>query len=257
MEQFPWPATGQRFHRGDWWGSLIFPTATALFNAVSEVSSHAWPPEAFLHKGSRVALALVCCLLVATIQSSAPMPLRNYKLEHSLVSLALPGLPVQEAVLDQELLLCLNIGGCSLFVQHLVEGCPKCITRCPQVLGNLIENWVLLLFLFPIGDIGGGQPCWPSLHRHLLETFLMVWSRPDSLLSTLFYGRDSIVEYSLDSWMWDLVQVLLNLLIRESFIHPTQEVGNCIIFTFLVLQGEVVASETSYPSLPCSIQIGR
>ena len=148
MQQFSWPATGQRFHRRDWWGSLIFPAVTALFDVVSEVSSHAWPPEAFLHKGGRVALALVCCLSVATIQSSAPMPLRNYKLEDNLVGLPLPGLPVQEAVLDQELLLCLNVGGCSLFVQHLVEGFPKCITWHPQVLGNLIEDWVLFCSCF-------------------------------------------------------------------------------------------------------------
>ena len=85
----------------------------------------------------------------------------------------------------------------------------------------------------------------------------MVWSWPDSLLSMLFQGCDSVVEYSLDPWVWDLVQVLLDLLVREAFIHPTQEVGNHIVFTFLVLQGEVVASKMSYPSLPCSIQIGR
>ena len=194
---------------------------------------------------------------MATIQSGTPMPLNNYKLEHHLVGLPLPGLPVQEAVLDQELLLCLNIGGCSLLVQHLVEGCLKCFVWCPQVFGNLIEDLILLLFLFPVSDIDGGQPCWPSLHRHLLGTFLMDWSRPDSLLSTLFNGCDGIVKYSLDPWMRDLVQILLNLLFREAFIHPTQEVGNCIVFTFLVLQGEVVASEASYPSLPSSIQIGR
>ena len=257
MQQLPWPATGQRFHWHDWWGSLIFPTVTALFNAVSEVSSHARPPEVFLHKSGRAALALMCHLLVATIQSGAPMPLRNYKLEHDLISLPLLGLPVQEAVLDQELLLRLNIGGCSLFVQHLVEGCLECFAWCPQVLGNLIEDWILLLFLFPVSDIGGGQPCWPSLHCHLLGTFLAVWHRPDSLLSMLFKRRDSIVEYSLDPRMRDLVQVLLIFLLREAFIHLTQEVGNRIVFTFLVLQGEVVASEVSYPSLPSSIQIGR
>ena len=111
--------------------------------------------------------------------------------------------------------------------------------------------------LVPVSDIGGGQPCWPSLHRHLLGTFLAVWHQPDSLFSTLFNGRDGIVKYSLDPWMRDLVQILLNLLFREVFVHPTQEVGNRIVFTFLVLQGEVVASEVSYPSLPCSIQIGR
>ena len=73
----------------------------------------------------------------------------------------------------------------------------------------------------------------------------------------LLNGCDGIVEYSLDPRMRDLVQILLNLLFREAFVHPTQEVGNRIVFTFLVLQGEVVASEVSYPSLPGSIQIGR
>ena len=110
---------------------------------VSEVSSHARPPEAFLHEGGGAALALMSRLSVATIQSGTLMPLRNYKLEHSLVGLPLPGLPVQEAVLDQELLLHLNIGGCSLLVQHLVEGCLKYFMWCPQVLGNLVEDWVL------------------------------------------------------------------------------------------------------------------
>ena len=161
---------------------------------------------------------MVCCLSVATIQSGAPMPLRNYKLEHNLFGLSLPGLLVQEAILDQELLFCLNVGGCSLFIQHLEEGCPKGIAWYPQVLGNLIEDWVLLLLLLLIDDIGGGQPCWPSPDCHLLGTFLMVWSWSDSLLSTLFYGCDSIVEYSLDPWVGDLVQVLLDLLIREAFI---------------------------------------
>ena len=185
------------------------------------------------------------------------MPLWNYKLEHNLISLPLPGLPVQEAILDQELLLRLNVGGCSLFVQHLVQGCLECFAWCPQVLGNLIEDWILLLFLFPVSDIGGGQPCWPSLHRHLLGTFLTIRSRPDSLLSMLVNGCDGVVEYSLDPRMRDLVQVLLNFLLREAFIHLTQEVGNRIVFTFLILQGEVVAHEASHPSPPCSIQIGR
>ena len=63
--------------------------------------SHAWPPEAFLHEGNRVTLTLMSHLSVATIKGGTPIPLRNYKLEHDLVGLSLPGLPVQEAVLDQ------------------------------------------------------------------------------------------------------------------------------------------------------------
>ena len=138
-----------------------------------------------------------------------------------------------------------------------MEGCLKCFTWCPQVFGHLIEDGVLLLLLFPVGDIGGGQPCGPSHYSLFLGTPLTIWSRSDSLLSALFDGCDSIVKYSPDPWIWDLVQVLLNFLLREAFIHPTEKVGNCVVLTFVVLQGEVVASEVSYPSLPCSIQIGR
>ena len=74
---------------------------TTLFNAVSEVLSHAWPPEAFLHEGGRVTLALMGRLSVATIKGGAPMSLRNYKLEHDLIGLILPSLTLQEAIFDQ------------------------------------------------------------------------------------------------------------------------------------------------------------
>ena len=40
-------------------------------------------------------------------------------------------------------------------------------------------------------------------------------------------------------------------------MHLTQKVSHGVIFTFLVLQGKVIASEVSYPMLPCNIQIGR
>ena len=112
----------------------------------------------------------------------------------------------------------------------------------PQVFSYLIEDWILLLLLFPVCDIGSGQPCEPSLYRPFLAIPLTIWSWSDSLLSALFDGCDSIVEYILDSWIWDLVQVLLNLLLREAFTHPAQKVSNSVVLTFLVLQGEVVAS---------------
>ena len=101
-------------------GAASYFLVTTLFNVVSEVLSHAWPPEAFLHEGGRAMLALMSRLSVATIKGGTPMPLRNYKLEHDLISLSLPGFVVQEAILDQQLFLHLNIGSCSLFVQHLV-----------------------------------------------------------------------------------------------------------------------------------------
>ena len=134
--------------------------------------SHTWPPEAFLHKSYGATLTLMSHLSVATIKGGAPMPLRNYELEHDLISLSLLGVPVQEAILDQKVLLCLDIGSRSLFVQHLAEGCLKCFMWHPQVLGNLVEDWVLLLLLFPVSDVGGGQPCGSS-HYHLFLSFLL------------------------------------------------------------------------------------
>ena len=71
------------------------------FNAVSEISSHARPPEALLHEGSRVTLTLMSHLSVTTIKGGAPMPLRNYELEHDLIGRSLPSLAVQEAIFDQ------------------------------------------------------------------------------------------------------------------------------------------------------------
>ena len=180
-------------------------------------------------------------LLVATIKGGAPMPLRNYKLEHNLISLSLLGLPVQEAVLDEQVLLYLNIGSHSLFVQHLVEGHLKHFTRCPQVLGNLIEDWVLLLLLLPVSDISCGQPCGSSHYCLFLDHLLAIWNGPNSLLHALFKRCDSIVEYSLDPRVWNLVQLLLNFLLMEAFIHLTQKVGHSVVLTLLVLQGEVVA----------------
>ena len=196
-------------------------------------------------------------LPVATIKGGTSMPLRNYELEHHLINLSLPGLPVQEAVLDEQVLLCLNIGSCSLLVQHLVKGCPKCITWHPQVLGNLIEDCVLLLLLFPVSDVSCGKPYGPSHYCLFLDCFLAVRNGSDSLLSLLFERGDGIVMYSLDPRVWDLVQVLPNFLLREAFIHLAQKVSHRIVLTLLVLQGEVVASESGYPPLPCSIQIGR
>ena len=127
----------------------------------------------------------------------------------------------------------------------------------PQVFSHLVEDCVLLLFQYPVSDIGSGQPCQPSPYHLFLANLLTIWSQPDPLLSTLFDGCDSVVEYSFDPWIWDFVQVLLNFLLWEVFIHLTQKVGHSVVFTFLVLQGKVIASEACYPTLPCSIQIGR
>ena len=187
-------------------------------------------------------LTLMSHLSVATIKGGTPMPLRNYKLEHDLIGLTLPSLTVQEAIFDQQLFLRFHIGSCSLFVQHLVQGCLKGLAWHPQVFSHLVEDWILLLLLFLVRDIGSGQPSGSSLYCLFLAIPLMIWSQSDSLLSMLFNGYDDIVKYSLDPWIWDLVQVLLNLLFGQAFVHPAQKVSDSVVLTFLVLQGEVVAS---------------
>ena len=100
--------------------------------------------------------------------------------------------------------------------------------------GNLVEDWVPLLLLFPVSDIGGGQPCGSSHYRLFLGFLLAIQNWSDSLLCMLFKGHDSIVKYSLDPRIRDLVQVLLNFLLREAFIHPTQKVGHSVVLTFLI-----------------------
>ena len=111
--------------------------------------------------------------------------------------------------------------------------------------------------LLPVSDISCDQPCGSSHYRLFLGCLLAIQNGSDSLLSTLFKGHDSIVEYRLDPRIWDLVQVLLNFLLREAFVHPTQKVSHSVVLTLLVLQGEVVASKSSYLPLASSIQIGR
>ena len=67
-------------------GQPLFPTATTLFDVVSEVLGHTWPPEVLLHEGGGATLTLMSHLSVTAIKDSAPMPLRNYELEHDLIS---------------------------------------------------------------------------------------------------------------------------------------------------------------------------
>ena len=49
------------------------------------------------------------------------------------------------------------------------------------MLDHLVEDWVLLLFKLPIGNIGGGQPSWSHTNSYLWAGLLVVWIRPHSL----------------------------------------------------------------------------
>ena len=59
------------------------------------------------------------CLLMAPVESCIRMDLRNNELKHSLLSLSLFGLPIQEAVLHNQLVLGFHISQDSLSVCHL------------------------------------------------------------------------------------------------------------------------------------------
>ena len=56
------------------------------------------------------------------------------------------------------------------------------------MLDHLVEDWVLLLFKLPIGNIGGGQPSWSRTNSYLLVSFLVIWIRPHSLFALLVKG---------------------------------------------------------------------
>ena len=73
------------------------------------------------------------------------------------------------------------------------------------MLDHLVEDWVLLLFKLPVGNIGGGQPSRSRINSYLLAGFLVIWIRPSSLFGSICLRRYSIVKDSLDPWIWDPV----------------------------------------------------
>ena len=125
------------------------------------------------------------------------------------------------------------------------------------MLDHLVEDWILLLFKLPIGDVGGSQPSRSRTNNHLLAGFLIIWIRPHSLFSPFTQGLDDIVQDSLDPWIWDLVQVVLDFAREKVVIQMTQKVGHSVIFTLLVLEGKAITGQLGYPSLSGGIQIGR
>ena len=53
------------------------------------------------------------------------------------------------------------------------------------MLDHLVEDWVLLLFKLPVGNIGGGQPSQSRTNSYLLASFLVIWIRPNSLFGPI------------------------------------------------------------------------
>ena len=125
------------------------------------------------------------------------------------------------------------------------------------MLDHLVEDWILLLFKLSIGDVGGSQPSWSWTNNHLLAGLLIIWIRPHSLFSPFIQGRDGVFQDSLDPWIWDLVQVVLDFAQWEVIIQTTQKVSHGVILALLVFEGKVITGQLGYPSLSGSIQIGR
>ena len=96
-----------------------------------EVPGHSWPPESLLHQRGGVALALVCRLTVATIHCRTAVPLRHHKLKDGLLGRPDMGLAIQEAVLEEQLLLGLNIGNCS-FLSRTVKRASLKVSGEPE-----------------------------------------------------------------------------------------------------------------------------
>ena len=125
------------------------------------------------------------CLTMATVESRIPMNLRNNELEHHLLGRSLFGLPIQEAVLQNQLVLGFHISQDSFSVCYLQQGFSEGLSRSLSMLDYLIENGVLLLFKLPINNISGGQSSRPHTNSYFLASFLIVWVRPNSLLSSI------------------------------------------------------------------------
>ena len=93
--------------------------------------------------------------MMATIKGCTPVNLWNDKLKYDLFSGSLFGLPVQEAILHNQLVFGFHISNGSLFVKYLQQGCFKSLTRGFLMFDYLIEDRVLSLFKAPISNVGG------------------------------------------------------------------------------------------------------
>ena len=90
------------------------------------------------------------------------------------------GLAIQEAILEEQLLLGLNIGSCSFLIENRQEGFFEGFLGSPKVLHHLVEHRVILLFYLPIYDISGGQFRCSGGNRLLLIGVHALWIRADS-----------------------------------------------------------------------------
>ena len=177
-------------------------------------------------------MALVCRLTVATVHCRTAVPLRYHKLKDGLLGRPDMGLAIQEAVLKEQLLLGLNIGSCSFLIENRQESFFEGFLGEPEGASPLGRARVILLFYLPIYDISGGQFRCPGGNSLLWIGLHAFWIRADSSSARSSRGVMALSQYSFDSRIGNLIQIILNLFLWEGFIQPTQKVGHGIIFPF-------------------------
>ena len=177
----------------------------------------------------------MCRLAVATIHCHTAVSLRHHKLKDGLLGRPDMGLVIQEAILEEQLLLSLNIGCGSFLIENCQESLFEGFPGSPKVFHHLVEHRVILLFYLPVYDISGGQSRCSGGNRLLLIGVHTFWIRVNSQFSPFLKRGNGIVQYSFDPRIGNLIQIILNLLLWETFIKPTQKVGHRIIFSLLIL----------------------
>ena len=67
---------------------------------------------------------------------------------------------------------------------------------------------------------------------------------------------DSVVKDGFDPWLRDRSQALFHLRWGKAVFNLAEEVGNCIVFSLLIFEGEVVVSQLTHPTLTGCVQGG-
>ena len=170
--------------------------------------------------------------MVATVHCCTAVPLRHHKLKDGLLGRPDMGLAIQEAILEEQLLLGLNIGSCSFLIENRQESFFEGFPGSPKVLHHLIEHRVILLFYLPIYDISGGQFRFSGNNRLLLIALHTFWIGADSQFSPLLKRGDGVVQYSFDSRIGNLIQIILNLFLWRGLSSRLKKSATVLSFPF-------------------------
>ena len=129
---------------------------------------------------------------MATVHCCTAVPLRHHKLKDGLLGRPDIGLVIQEAILEEQLLLGLNIGSGSFLIENRQESSFEGFPGSPKVLHHLVEHRVILLFYLPIYDVSGGQFRCPGGNSLLWIGLYAFWIRADSYFSPLLQRCDGV-----------------------------------------------------------------